>query len=214
MKKQHKVAIGIPTYGIINWQFASSLMALQLTPETRVIWNVRSMIDTARNTLVTRALEDEKTTHLFMIDDDGVFEPDTLQKLLAHDVDIVGALMFKRRPDYEPCVFRKRENGTFEPILPRVFQEVDVIGTGCILIKMKVFKKLEFPYFSTYYDEKKIHWGVDFDFCKKATAAGFKIFCDTDVQPKHIGDPVLVGQEEFLKHMLITKKIKDEKKKS
>jgi len=45
------VAICIPTIGNLHWRFAADLMALQLPSNTRVIWQVRTMIDTARNLL-------------------------------------------------------------------------------------------------------------------------------------------------------------------
>ncbi len=196
---KNKLVIGIPTMGIVDWRFASSLMALQLTPETRVIWMVKAMIDTARNNLVQEALTDQSYTHLLMIDDDMTFESDLALKLLEHDVDIVGALAFKRRPNYQPCVYRQNsEDKQYYPILPEVFQEVDVVGTGGILIKIDIFKKLKFPWFQTFYDVKGIHWSVDFDFCIKAKKEGFKIFVDPSVEMGHLGDSEVVNKNTFL----------------
>ena len=199
---ENKLIIGLPTNGNLDYRFASSLMGLQLTPETRVIWQVRSMIDTARNNLVIEALKTIDYTHVLMIDDDHVFEPDVAMRLLAHDVDIVGALAFKRRPDYTPCVYCKKEDGKFYPVLPEIFQEVDILGTGMMLIKMEVLQKLQFPYFETYYtkDDEHKHFSVDFDFCMKAKKAGFKIFVDPSVEIKHIGDPEIVSKSTFLKY--------------
>lgn len=152
MSQENKLIIGIPTTNHLTWQFCSSLMGLQLTPETRVIWQVRSMIDHARNNLVTETLKTPEYTHLLFVDDDHVFKPDAALRLLDRDVDIVGALAFKRRPEYEPCVFCKKEDGKYYPIYPQIFQEVDVVGTGMMLIKKEVLQKLKFPYFETTYD--------------------------------------------------------------
>jgi len=198
----NKLVIGIPSFGNVDWRFASSLMALELTPETRVIWMVRAMIDTARNNLIQETLKDPSYTHLLMVDDDMTFESDLALKLLEHDVDIVGALAFKRRSDYQPCVYRlNRKDDQYYPILPEVFQEVDIVGTGGILIKLDVLKKLKFPWFETFYDKKGIHWSVDFDFCIKAKKAGFKIFVDPKVAMGHIGDPEVVNKDTFLKQI-------------
>jgi len=199
---ENKLIIGLPTNGNLDYRFASSLMGLQLTPETRVIWQVRSMIDTARNNLVTEALKTPEYTHVLMVDDDHIFEPDIALKLLAHDVDIVGALAFKRRPEYTPCVYRKKDDGKYYPILPEVFQEVDIVGTGMMLIKMEVLQKLSFPFFETYYtkDDEHKHFSVDFDFCQKAKKAGFKIFVDPEASIGHIGDSEVVGKSRFLEH--------------
>lgn len=196
----NKLVIGIPSgSGMVPWQFASCLMGLQLTPETRVIWSVRTMIDSSRNILVRDALKDLNYTHLLMIDDDMTFEPNFALKLLEHDVDIVGGLAFKRRPDYQPCVYRQNEKDEqYYPILPEIFQEVDVIGTGGILIKMEVLQKMKYPWFETFYDEKGQHYSVDFDFCIKAKKAGFKIFVDPSAEMGHIGDPEVVTKNTFL----------------
>ena len=203
----NNLAFGIPTMGSFPWQFGASLMALGLPDKTRVIYMVRSMIYTARNKIVTQAMQDNECTHVMMIDDDMTFAPDFAFRLLKHfeenpSVDIVGGLAFKRRPNYEPCVFRKNEkDGEHYPILPEVFQEVDVIGTGGIMIKMDVFKKLKFPWFENYYDEQGRNWSVDFDFCIKAKKAGFKIFCDPEALMGHIGDAPVISKNEYLKHV-------------
>jgi len=198
------VAICIPTIGNLHWRFAADLMALQLPSNTRVIWQVRTMIDTARNLLVKKALEDVTVTHILMIDDDMTFESDFLLKLIAHDVDIVGGLAFKRTPDYHPCVYKKI-NGTDDhtPIFPEVFQEVDAIGTGGILIKREVFEKLKYPFFETWYaeDNPDKHFSVDFDFCLKSKAAGLKIFVDPEASMGHIGEASIVTKQTFLNRM-------------
>lgn len=202
MLENKKLAVGIPTLGRVDWQFASSLMGLQLLPETRVIWMVKAMIDTARNNLVQETMKDSSYTHLLMIDDDMTFEQDFALKLLEHDVDIVGGLAFKRRPDYQPCVYRQnQENKLYFPILPKIFQEVDVVGSGGILINMEVFKKIKFPWFETSYDEKGNHWSVDFDFCIKAKKEGFKIFVDSSAEMGHLGDPPVIKKEDFYKYI-------------
>jgi len=194
---KNKLVICIPTIGKVDWQFASSLMGLQLLPETRVIWMVRAMIDTARNTLVQDTLKDSSYTHMLMIDDDMTFDPDFVMKLIKHDVDIVSGLAFKRRPDYTPCVFEKREDKQYYPILPTIFREVDIAGTGGILIKTDVFRKLKFPWFETFYDDTGRHWSVDFDFSIKAKKAGFKIFVDPTAEMGHISDPPVIKKEQF-----------------
>lgn len=198
------IAIGIPTVGLVHWRFAADLMSLQIPMSAQVIWQVRTMIDTARNMLAMKALENVTVSHILMLDDDMTFEHDFLLKLLAHDVDIVGGLAFKRTPDYHPCVYKKKEGtNNYLPVLPRVFQEVDIVGTGGILIKREVFEKLKYPYFETYFDKENPdkHFSVDFDFCMKAKKAGFKIFVDPEAQMGHIGETPIVTQDTFLERM-------------
>jgi len=197
--KNTKLVLGIPSCGTVDWRFASSLMALRLLDGTRIVWSVRTMIDAARNNIVKAALEEE-CTHVLMIDDDMTFEPDFALKLLEHDVDIVGGLAFKRVPDFMPCVFKEKEPKQFFPILPTVFQEVDAIGSGGILIKREVFEKITYPWFETYYDDTKRHWSVDMDFCIKAKKTGFKIFVDPACEMGHMGNSQVIKKEHFLNY--------------
>lgn len=194
-----KLVIGIPSMGTVDWRFASSLMGLRLTEETRVIWMIHTMIDTSRNNLVQESLTDLSYTHLLMIDDDMTFEPDFALRLLKHDVDIVGGLAFKRRPTYQPCVYKQNKNNKkYFPILPEVFQEVDIVGTGGILMKIEVFRKMKFPWFFTDYDKDGTHWSVDFRFCQQAKKNGYKIFVDPKAEMGHIGDSEEVNKNTFL----------------
>ncbi len=197
---EKKLVIGLPTMGYVDWRFASSLMGLQLLQDTRVIWMVKTMINAARNNLVKQALSNPNYTHMLMIDDDMTFQQDFAKRLLNHDVDVVGGLAFKRREGYHPCVYRKKD-GEYIPIIPKIFQEVDVVGSGGILIKMEVFKKLKFPWFETYYDKKGQLWSVDFDFCIKAKKAGFKIFCDPDAEMGHLGDAPEIKSQQFYNYI-------------
>lgn len=201
-----KLVIGLPTGGLVDWRFASSLMALQCPYNTKIIWQVKTMIDTARNNIVQLFLK-ENADFLLMIDDDMIFQQDSALKLLEQDVDVVGCLAFKRRPDFDPCVYKKGKDKEYVPILPRIFQEVDVVGSSGLLVKREVFEKIGFPYFETGYDKtgkrftKGNHFSVDFDFSLKAKEAGFKIFCDPGVSFGHIGDAPIINQDTFLKYV-------------
>jgi hypothetical protein len=197
IKSLNKILIGIPTgSGHVDYRFASSLAALTLSTDTTLIWIPRVMIDTARNEIVKKALSDN-FTHLLMLDDDMTFPSETLTQLLSHDKDVVGVQAFKRRDPYEPCVYKMKEGKNY-PVLVKDFIEVDAIGTGIILIKVDVFKKISYPFFWTDYDKDGTHWGVDFRFCQKARDAGFQIFCDPDLDIGHIGDPPVTSKLNFL----------------
>jgi len=195
----NKISIGIPAgSGLVDYRFASSIAALKTPNNTRIIWVPRVMIDSARNIIVEKTLEEPDYTHLLFIDDDMIFPPETLDNLLAHNKEIVGVQAFKRREMYEPCVYAKRGD-KYYPVLVNRFTEVDAIGTGILLIKTEVFKKVKYPFFETLYDKNKTHWSVDFMFCKKAKKAGFKIYCEPNINIGHIGDAPVRGKGDFLK---------------
>ena len=206
-KQKSELAIGIPTLGTIDYRVASSLMTLGIPENTKVIWLPRVMIDFARNRIAKKAIEDNECEYILMLDDDMTFPPDTYFRLKEHGKDITGVLAYKRRGNYSPCVYAKRDNDYF-PIIPNKFCEVDAIGSSVLLIKTEVFKKIKYPWFETYFDKDGKHWSVDMDFSKKAQKVGLKIYCDPTIEIGHIGDPQVITQLDFFEQI---KKIKGEK---
>lgn len=128
-------------------------------------------------------------THLFIVDDDQMLPPDTVERLLKHDVDIVACNLLTRTPPFGPYMFRDaNEDGVANQIelpSPKVegpLIEVHSCGTGGILIKTEVFRKLDFPFF--YHDD--ILKTYDMYFCRNARRAGFKIHVDLSCPSGHI----------------------------
>jgi GT2 family glycosyltransferase len=200
------ILVGIPTIGLNDYRFTLSLASLIIPENSTLMAIPRVMIDTARNMFCEKLLSMPEKTHLLMIDDDMTFEPDMLVRMLDRDVDIIGALAFKRRADYQPCVYQKKEDDNYYPILPQNFTEVDVVGTGAMLIKREVIEKMKSPLFTTYYDKKGNHFSVDFSFCIKAKKAGFKIFVDPEIEAGHIGDGDVITKNTFIKYYNDTNK--------
>jgi len=205
-KIKSKLVIGIPTLGTVDYRFASSLMTIGIPENTKVVWLPRVMIDFARNQIVQKVLEDTDYEYekILMIDDDMTIPPDVYFRLNEHDKDIIGVLAFKRRGDFAPCVYAKRDKQYF-PILPNKFCEVDAIGSSVLLIKTEVFKKIKYPWFWTDYDSEGKHWSVDMRFCQKAKKGGYKIYCDPSIEIGHIGDPPIINQVDFLKQIELMK---------
>lgn len=140
-----------------------------------------------RNNLVKRAMNNVDLTHILFVDDDQMFPADTIHRLLAHNLDIVGANIVRKESNPRTnskelnspnCVWtRKNSTG---------IQEVDFNGTGLMLIKKEVFEALKEPYF--FYDVEN-NTGEDVYFCNRAKEKGFKIHIDHDLskEVKHVG---------------------------
>lgn len=126
-------------------------------------------------------------SHLLFIDSDMRFPVDTLDKLLAHDLDIVGVNCKQRTQDE----WTARKDGMFiSPEGKTGIEEVDTIGMGVTLIKTEVFKKMPVPWFATPFDGKEMkHVGEDVYFCEMARHSGFKTYVDHDLAyfVKHTG---------------------------
>jgi hypothetical protein len=136
-------------------------------------------IDEARNGLADLAIE-QNTEYLFMIDDDTAPPQDALVNLRSildsSDAMVAGGIYFSREKSPQPIVFKEEGGGPYwdwtykDPPF-----ECSSIGTGCMLIKTELFKHLEKPYFKTVPEENMTD---DIYFCRKVTAAGFKIMAD------------------------------------
>jgi hypothetical protein len=156
-----------------------------------------TLIQNQRADLCLDAMREGCTDVLF-IDSDMTFPQDMIERLLAHDLDIVATNCARRRMPTGPTAQRYGENGERELIytMPesKGIEEVGSIGMGVMLIKRKVFEALTEPWFETpWRTDKRGYIGEDIFFCRKAQAAGFKIYIDHDVS-KEIGH---IGTFEF-----------------
>ena len=159
----------------------------------------RLHVDRARNEIVDMFLHPEKprppqhpngvspiykeAEYLFFVDDDMLFPPNALVKLLAHHEPIVGGLYFARQAPYLPIAYRHVEGNQWIATTKYQagLQVVDAIGTGCLLIRRDVLEKLERPYF-----EFSDRMGEDMYFCDKAKQLGYTVLLDGDVKCKHL----------------------------
>lgn len=203
-----KVCVMIPmrtSYsGHVDFWF--SMLCLQKPGIFNAVVCKRRFISDARNILIQDALK-YGCTHVLFTDDDHTFPPDALVRLLNHDVDIVGALAFKREEPFDPCTFMTVDFNGVKGLVSEYrceegLQEFDAVGFAFILIKIDVFKKMNWPYFvygdtSLGYAEKLGGLSEDIGFCVKARQLGYKVYCDTDLEAPHIGDEIRVNSGTY-----------------
>lgn len=206
MTKRMSICIGIPTRtDYYHRDFAKSLWFIPKIGTWKIVDMSRSIISEAREAIAEKALELECDWLLFT-DDDSSFPHDALIRLMSHDVDIVGGLVFQRKPPYYPCIFKQAENDLFMmECIDKGLMEIDAIGMAFTLIKTKVFKKIPKPWFAwgdkslgIYVDKGGL--GEDLSFCIKAKRAGFKVYCDTDLNVKHIGESLIIDKNTYLNY--------------
>lgn len=155
--------------------------------------NQGTLIQNQRADLCLEAMR-EDCTHVLFIDSDMTFPQDMVGRLLSHDKDIIATNCARRRLPTGPTA--RGLNGELIYSMPDStgLEEVESIGMGVMLISRKVFEKLSEPWFETpWRTDKRGYIGEDVFFCRKATAAGFKIYIDHDVS-KEIGH---IGTFEF-----------------
>ena len=156
------------------------------------------------NLLVDEAVRQE-CTHLFIVEDDSVFEADTILRLLAHDKPVVAGLCRQRNPPFLPYVYAgiDLEQGTmsWRTLMPKdtgligPADGVVATGMGGILINMAVFTKLERPYFRHYFIGER-ECGQDIVFARSLIDAGIEVWCDLDVTIWHMTQCVIGSVRE------------------
>lgn len=104
-------------------------------------------VDVNRNNIVKAFLSasTEDDDALVMLDSDHAHPADIVERLVGHNVGVVGALAFTRSVPYMPCCFLHL-NGAFRPFADWTVQGLvpcDAVGTGAIAIRRSVFRQLD-----------------------------------------------------------------------
>lgn len=170
-------AIGIACAETGRYSIFSECLANLAKPEgTNIYFAVGSDREKGRDALVEQMLANNDNWLLFL-DDDQVFQSDLLIKLLAHKVDVVGALYLRRDKYFSPVAYEVSEDwSNFLPIDLKSFPSrglvrVSAVGTGGMLIQRHVFESIESPWFP------KETRTEDLVFCEKVSK-WYDIYCD------------------------------------
>jgi len=147
--------------------------------------------DSARNLIIEAFLQSE-CSHLLMLDTQTFPVAYYLDVMLAHNVDMVSAIVQAVQPDAVgkfhllPLAHRVK-NGIAQPFWAKGLQECYRTTCACTLVKREVIKSLEFPAFSFGYNEygERV-MSEDYNFCRRVREAGFKIHVDFDLLCSHL----------------------------
>jgi Glycosyl transferase family 2 len=124
---------------------------------------------------------------LWFIDDDHAFDPGILWQLIGRGVDIVQPLCLRRVKPFLPVATSLDGNPLrIADYGPAELAEVMFAGTSGMLIRKKVLDAIEEPWFVLENGQSE-----DVGFCKKATAAGFKIHVDMSAPLGHTTTAIL-----------------------
>lgn len=152
----------------------------------------------------------ESITHLVLLDTDIIFKPQQIINLINHNVDVVAAMYPYSNSAVDAEMDKKIVAGMWDEEAFKIHQhfpaltignarrkaseigseliDVDWIGLGLAVIKPKVFKDIDYPWFAS--ELIKIDRFIDttsedVGFCRKVKRAGYKIKLDTKVRVQH-----------------------------
>ena len=190
MTNEVKVTIGVPNQGSIKTNTALSLVSIIGNSQWPTHTHFQSGCYVHENReKITLAAIAAGSSHLFFLDSDMFPDDDVVIKLMAHNKDVVGVHYNQRGFPLISTVKFADENEEIYPVqgLPDTLFKCYAVGTGCMLINLRVFDIIAKPWFS--FDE--YHGdilGEDIWFCRQVKRAGLEVWCDPTIRVGHIGD--------------------------
>lgn len=187
-----KITLGIPCNRVFKPQTMQSLLDMVAKSEhdLHFVCAIEGYTIAENRTVIAVQAIENKSDYLLFVDDDMVFPPHTLDRLLSKEKDIIGVAYHSRKlsPEYNVIL----ENGEIlrEKPAEQLFK-CQHVGTGTMLIKVEVFKSIIRPWFQFKENSDGCTvQGEDAYLCEVARKAGYTIWCDSTLQVKHIGDRV------------------------
>lgn len=228
LRQQH-IHFCLPMYGgqcneatfisMIRFCIIAQKIGLNYSIDTMVN---ESLITRGRNNLVAKMLHNSAATHLFFIDVDLGFEPESILRLICHNQDLVGGVYPMKAIPIKYVI-----NTVPNPVSGGDLIEVSTLGTGFMCVKRHVIEKMiekhpELKYndnvgigkhlepfmyglFDTMIDEHKNYLSEDWTFCYRWRLMGGKVFADTKIKLNHTGYHCYQGDVSELEKVLLGK---------
>ena len=185
-----KLALSVPwNHEDVPWHFLATLWGSDIPkgPDVVICRGTSHDITHARNVTIDKALK-WGADEILLLDVDQHIPKDVLQRLRAHDKEIVGCLTAMRYPPYRWSLFQNAgygKNITCSPHSP--LQEVSVTGIGCMLVRREVFDAVGLPWFKRVFSDDGLEVAKTDDvwFLERARAVGYKVYVDTTLESGH-----------------------------
>lgn len=221
-----KVAICIPRYGDTRGEFAISLarmIAHSLTapmpggvkPLIEVFSVSSSDLPASRTELLKRAVA-WQARYALWLDTDHVFPPDTLARLLKHQLPVVGCNQPRRSLPTGPVAVRIDDKGAMEHVYTTAelakagaVEEVAHVGLALCLIDLNILHQVKAhvekgvgwdqwdPFDRKRFPGTNARMGEDVSFFRELTDAGVKVYVDHALswEVGHIAERVITNAD-------------------
>ena len=140
-----KLGIGVPNnFPYVPSAFLDSFILMEKPPFIYLRSSSTHDLAELRNKIVQEALK-HGCTHLLMMDSDQIYQKDTISRLMEHHKKIVGCLVNRRYPPFDPLLLMG-DIGHYQ--LKKDWREgemvtVDATGTGCLLFETQLFREMD-----------------------------------------------------------------------
>ena len=190
------IMIGIPTMGTVPVKVMADIVQVvrQQRDNVTMMTTKMSLVYDARYIIMQEALNNG--ADLLFLDSDIDFTIEAFNRLLSHKKPIVSGLYYGKGSPSNPIAYKKVRPKTIfrnKPICEQLqtselepFMEVEGVGLGFCLIRHEVLKTVNKEGLNPF--EPFGNLGEDFAFLYRARQKGYKIWLDTTLGLKHIGE--------------------------
>jgi len=195
--KMPKIMIAVPVYDAMSPEFVQCLMGLKSVGETRIAFQIGSLVHFSRELLLQQAVEND-VDYIVWFDSDMTFLPDTVTRLIEDVLtgkDFVSAMCFRRKFPTNPVALKSleydpvthEEHQTFYTDYPKdtIFQ-VDAIGLAVAITKVDMLVELAIAYGESVFQPLP-GMGEDWSLCWKMKQKGIPVWCDSRIKTGHVG---------------------------
>jgi hypothetical protein len=201
--KDLRVLVGVPSQGTWLAHFGMSLLNLNgymmQAPvpgfggmESRVA-NIRTSILSNSRLDCVKAAQKAEADYLLFLDSDQTFPPDAFHQLVSHRKKVVAANVATKSLPAQPTA-RNLEGTKQVPVftdqMSTGLEEVWRIGTGVMLIDMRVFREIGLNVWGMpWIEELQKYQGEDWTFCEACEKAQIPLYIDHDLSKRvgHVG---------------------------
>ena len=192
-----KIGFCMPTRETVHASFSFDLAlcvahTVRMGHEVGLYSTIGTLIADQRVSIAEEAIK-EGCEWLMWLDSDMRFPRDSVERLLAHGKEIVGANYPVKENPPSPVARNYRDGFWFRKRTKpgdKGIEKITGLGFGVMLTKAIVFKDMDQPWFAIGYAarNKRFH-GEDLYFCMRAADKGYETWVDHDLtrEVRHIG---------------------------
>ena len=171
----------------------------------------------ARNNYCSIFLENKQYSKLLSVDSDIPFHRSHIERLISHDVDIVGGIYYRKQLERVPVMEALMPDKTVNKIQENGLLKVRYMGTGFLCVKRRVFEEMMEPEEPHMFDldfhapwyiheetgekqwdffpcavdmQQRRYLSEDWWFCHRANNLGFDVWADTKCVVPHLGTAI------------------------